>query len=90
MIITNHETGNVFTAKIYPKDIEEIIDPMFEFTVQPNNKFIVYEKKGHNVKTSLDVEQKRWMRTWVTKSGYNVNPHSRMKRNSGKCHVCPY
>ena len=48
-------------------------------------KFLIFEQAGE-----ICVEEKKHFFDWKTISGYNVNPHKAMKKNSDACEFCPF
>ena len=47
--------------------------------------FLVYEHGGR-----LFAEEKKAFSPWKTKSGFDLNPHKKMKRNRSACSFCPF
>ena len=74
--------------RIHPNGVKEMEESLAEFSAKPGDSFIVFEKRGGLF--GVAVEPKKWLRTWTTVSGYNVNPHTELKKLMKKCAVCPY
>ena len=80
--------GRIVMIKIHPNGVKEMEEPLAEFSAKPGDSFIVFEKRGGL--PGVAVEPKKWLRTWITSSGFNVNPHTELKKLAKKCAVCPY
>ena len=74
---------HVVTLNIYENDKEA--NSLFSFTMKKGEKFLIYEHDG-----KLCAEEKKRFYEWKTISGFNVNPHSNMKRNIKACRFCPF
>ena len=82
--------GGKITLKIYEDNKSGTSDEeknpcLLAFKIKTGEKFLIYEHHGE-----LFAEEKKRFYDWKTKSGFDVNPHSNMKRNTKACRFCPF
>ena len=88
--VNNLLDGGKVTLNIYEDDKsgtseQEANSCLLTFTMKTGEKFLIYEHGG-----KLCAEEKKFFYDWKTKSGFDVNPHSNMKRNTKACRFCPF
>ena len=86
--IDHRLTGKKVDVKLYSTDDSgEAKHPsLTSFSMHIGDKIVIFATQSGR----LSYEEKRMFYQWKTVSGYDLNPHKRMKKNTGACKYCPF